>query len=174
LAVLRRGDGRRCCANERGAVLVEFALLLPLLVCLILGLVTGGDALARKNSMTNGVREAARLGATLPEGASWATWGTVVRDRVVELVGGDVTNSDVCVEMIQWHTSGGGTRLGGWPATGCTLSMTAPSVPANTPDGQCVVKVWATDDARLEVLFFTQSLTLEAKAVGRYERTECP
>ncbi len=37
---------RRKCRprDERGAALVEFALLLPLLMCLLLGTVTGGIA----------------------------------------------------------------------------------------------------------------------------------
>ena len=59
----------RRAAGERGAALVEFALILPLFFTLILGAVTAGIAYNQKLSMTNASREAARYGATLPVGS---------------------------------------------------------------------------------------------------------
>lgn len=48
---LRRRTG------ERGAALVEFAIVMPLLVMLVLGLFSGGLAYNRQLALTNGVRE---------------------------------------------------------------------------------------------------------------------
>src|SRR5215207_9336974 len=79
-----RGDG--------GAALVEFAIIAPLVFALLFGVFTGGMALSRKNSMTNAVREGARLGATLPEDANWAD---KVQARVLDLAGGDLDASQV-------------------------------------------------------------------------------
>ena len=42
---------------ETGASVVEFALVLPLLVCLLLGIFTGGIALNQKAAVSSGVRE---------------------------------------------------------------------------------------------------------------------
>lgn len=52
--------------QERGAALVEFAIVLPLLVMLMLGIFTGGLAYNRKIGISNAVREGSRYGATLP------------------------------------------------------------------------------------------------------------
>lgn len=161
--------------RDRGAALVEFALILPLLVALLLGTVTGGLALAAKNSMTNAVREGARLGATLPEGASWNDWAATVRTRVVELSGGDLTTSQVCVAQVEWDAAAGAeTVLGVWPTGSACPAPNEPDVPTSTPDGSCVVKVWAQRPADFHTFFFSKTLTLRAAAVGRYERAECP
>lgn len=161
--------------GERGAALVEFALIVPVLACILVGTVTGGFALATKNSMTNAVRESARLGATLPEGADWDSWAVIVRDRAVELAGDDLAEDQVCVAVVTYDSAGtpAETELGSWPTTPCPIGG-APSVPANTPDGSCVVKVWAERAAELDALFFSKDLTLRASAVGRYERPGCP
>ncbi|MCA1847120.1 MAG: pilus assembly protein, partial [Actinobacteria bacterium] len=84
--------------SERGTALVEFALVLPLIMALILGLVTGGSAYNRKLSMTNAVREGSRFGATL-DGST--TWASSVQTRTVELATGDLTTSQVCVQLVK-------------------------------------------------------------------------
>jgi Flp pilus assembly protein TadG len=159
---------RRRPERGRGAALVEFALVTPVLVCLVLGIVTGGFALSIKNSMTNAVREGARVGATLP---NTSTWGTSVRDRVVSLAGGDLTSAQVCVELRQ-VTSSGSTVLQAEPSS-CSLSMSPPAIPATAPVGSCVSRVWARRTAEIQAFFFTRDVALTAGAVGQYERT-CP
>jgi Flp pilus assembly pilin Flp len=49
--------------NQRGASLVEFALIMPLLVLLILGIVDAGWAFFQNLEVRHGAREAARLAA---------------------------------------------------------------------------------------------------------------
>src|SRR5262245_30517577 len=63
---LRRLRAGRRTRGEHGSILIETALILPILVMLLLGLVSGGDAYQRKLSLQNGAREGARYGATLP------------------------------------------------------------------------------------------------------------
>lgn len=164
---MRRSLQRRR-SRERGASLVEFALLAPLLFALLLGMITGGLALSAKNSMTNAVREGGRLGATLPEGSDWSTdWATDVRSQVVELAGGDLEADEVCVQMLKVGTGTLGQI--------CHSSITslAPTTPATASAGSCVVKVWARRGADLNVIFFSRELTLDAQAVGLYERSGC-
>lgn len=157
-----RSARRRHC--DAGASLVEFALLAPLLFALLLGTITGGLALSTKNSMSNAVREGGRLGATLESDSGWAT---DVRDRVVALAGGDLENADVCAELIDVGADPDATRRS-WIGGGCTAAD-APATPSSATTG-CVVKVWARTSADLNVIFFSRSLTLEADAVGIYER----
>lgn len=159
---------RRRARGDRGAALVEFALVAPLLFALLLGTITGGLALSRKNSMTNAVREGARLGATLDQAAPGG-WAESVRDRVRELSDGDLQNGQICVELLvvgevspqkEWY---GSTDCKGWesePSTG------------GIPAGDCVVKVWGHRTSDLEVVLWSRVLPLNAGAVSLYER-EC-
>ena len=61
-------NGRYDPAERRGAALVEFALLLPLLLALLFGFIEFGRALMVQSILTNAAREGARtstlLGAT--------------------------------------------------------------------------------------------------------------
>lgn len=49
---------------QRGTALVEFALVLPLLLVLVMGIIDFGRAYQTQIMLTNAVREGARLGAT--------------------------------------------------------------------------------------------------------------
>lgn len=55
---MRRGDGR----NERGAAAVEFALVLPLLMLLVMGTLDWGYYFFVEQVVTNAAREGARAG----------------------------------------------------------------------------------------------------------------
>lgn len=146
-------------AGDEGASLVEFALLLPLLMALLLGMFTGGIAYNRKISMTSAVREGARFGATLVCNASClatspTTWSSEVTQRVVDVSGGELTAGSVCV----WLGTAAGT-------VNCGLGDPSGST------GSLVVKVSATRTAKLEYIFGTQNLTLKSSTANRYERT---
>jgi len=159
--------------GDRAASLVEFALIAPLLFALLLGMISGGLALAAKNSMTNAVREGGRLAATLPEGSDWsAEWAVAVKDRVLALASGDLDGSEICVQVIDVGSSPHVVK-GSYSGGSCTPAG-APPTPASAARG-CIVKVWAESRTELNVLFFTQEVPLAADAVGVYERpSECP
>src|SRR5262245_36628295 len=63
MAPLNLFRGRR--ESERGAELIEFALVLPLLLLLVLGIVDFGFMFQRLEVVTNAAREGARI-AVLP------------------------------------------------------------------------------------------------------------
>jgi Flp pilus assembly protein TadG len=149
--------------DERGAALVEFALILPLVMSIVLGLVTGGAAYNRKLSMTGSTREGSRFAATL-NGPTSTGWATDVQSRVVELASGDLTTSQVCVKLVKVGTGDV------YSASGATCSSVAePSTPTTATSGTCIVKVWAARPDRFQAMFFSSNITLTAKSVSRYE-----
>jgi hypothetical protein len=100
--------------RDRGAAVVEFALVVPVLLMLLVGMFTGGIAYDRNQSIVHGAREAARFGATLPSSGSW----------VAQVEAAAVANADgnldpgtagriLCVALVDGgsvvHSSTGGT-----------------------------------------------------------------
>jgi Flp pilus assembly protein TadG len=157
--------------DERGAALIEFALILPVLASLLMGTVTGGAAYYEKITMTDAVREGSRFGATLTDGTGF---GTSVRDRTVQLATSELGNADVCVQLVRAGSPE--TVVRSWSPSGgsCPASVgTAPATPS-MPSGYCVVKVWSHRTATLQAFFFTRTLELTAKSVAAYERGATP
>ena len=66
--------------NKRGASAVEFALILPLLVCLLLGIVEFGLLMYNKAVITNASREGARAGIVFSPRPDEAAIKQVVSD----------------------------------------------------------------------------------------------
>jgi hypothetical protein len=102
---------RRLRQGERGAELIEFALVLPLLLLLVLGIVDFGFLFQRLEVVTNAAREGARI-AVLPG------YGTAdIRDRVndyleeggVPIVRG--TNPVININPISIAPGGGGATI---------------------------------------------------------------
>jgi Flp pilus assembly protein TadG len=161
MARTRTSRPARRSRGDRGASIIEVAIGTPLLFALMLGTYTGGIALSHKNSMTNAVREGARLGATLSHNAAWAN---TVRGEVVDLAAGDVSASQVCVKLVEAPS----TVI---EASSCpsALANAAPSL-SGIPAGQCVAVVWAARQDQLQAVFFSKDLPMAGEAVSRYER----
>jgi Flp pilus assembly protein TadG len=64
-----RGSGRSRAREQRGAIAVEFALIVPLLLLLVLGILEFGLAYHSWDGTQNAAREGARLGAVSPDEA---------------------------------------------------------------------------------------------------------
>lgn len=153
---LARGRHRR---NERGAVFVEFAIVLPLFLALVLGIFTGGHAYSHKISLVEAVREGARYGVSLPVGTDSTavmTWEAGVRNRVVAASNGELAPEDVCVKFVL-------------PAGGADCGLTDPPGASDEPRVH-LVKVSATKPARLEFFFFEMNTVMHGKLVARFER----
>ena len=149
--------------------MVEFALILPIVVSLLMGLVTGGLAYNKKIAVTDAVRGAARYGATLGDSSTFAT---SVRDRLVQLSASELTGSDVCVELVRAGSPNTVTRSW-YAATGnssCPATFgAAPTTPTVTT-GYCVVKVWAMKTAKLQAVLVNSDLHLKGGSVASFER----
>jgi Flp pilus assembly protein TadG len=88
---------RRMRWGERGTALVEFALVLPLLLVLVMGIIDFGRAFQTVVTLTNAAREGARLGAT---GAS----ASDIQSRVVSTAGVPISAGNVTVTNAQGTT----------------------------------------------------------------------
>jgi Flp pilus assembly protein TadG len=89
--------------SESGAAAVEFALVAPLLVLLICGIVDLGRAYATLNQLAASAREGARLAAVLPSPES-STQRKQVRDAVIafsrgQLAGDAISASAISVDL---------------------------------------------------------------------------
>jgi Flp pilus assembly protein TadG len=149
---------RRVAGDERGASLVEFALVAPLLVMMLLGIFTGGQAYFQKISVTDSVREGARYGATLRADFDDLpnTWETKVRDRVAAQSGGELAPGNVCAKLVRAEADAAPWSCG-----------------VANPDGATgyLVKVSASKGAKVEWLVGSTNVTLRGNTVARYERS---
>jgi Flp pilus assembly protein TadG len=91
---------RRLMMRDRGQNLVEFALLLPLLLLFILGIVEFGVAIFAYNTVANAAREGARVGVIRSASES------DVEQAVIERTGGlDLTSANITATLTITQTT---------------------------------------------------------------------
>ena len=165
-----RGPLRR---GESGAALVEFALVLPVFLMLLLGMMTGGLAYSRKLSVAQASREGARYGATLPITASnpvTTSWlprvGALTISSSDGELGSDKPGRFVCIA----HVPASGTAQK-WQVTGTASPVQSPGtcIANDGRAGETRVQVVASRTSRLEALVFSRDLTVGSHAVARFE-----
>jgi hypothetical protein len=74
--------------NRRGAAVVEFAVVAPIFVALVLGMIEFGRALMVQQTLTNASREGARVAVL--EGATASEVTAAVEDRLTTISGATV------------------------------------------------------------------------------------
>ncbi len=140
-------------------MLIEMALVLPVLLSLVLAIFTGGLAYTDKISLVEAVREGARYGVSLPLGTgagAVTTWEGSVRSRVVAASDGALAPGDVCVKFAL-------------PTGGSDCGLGDPPGASNDPTIH-LVKISATKPASLDFFFFKMNKVMTAKLVARFER----
>lgn len=95
--------------DDRGASLVEFAFVLPIMLAFVMGLLTYGLTEAGDNTASSAAREGARVGILSYENAHLP--GTAAHDAIVAAVdrhmgSGFVANSDVTIACMQAESDG--------------------------------------------------------------------
>jgi Flp pilus assembly protein TadG len=164
---MRRSDRRRA-RSEAGASALEFALVVPILVMLLLGVTTAGMGINNALGTTDAVREGARFGATTltsPVPAGYANWAAAVQAKTVGLSAGSVTSaSQVCVKLQKGTT----TVL---QQSGCAFGTSEPATPTSISSTDCVVKVWARVPVTVNIGVASWDIYVIRSSVARYERT---
>ncbi|MDX6327406.1 MAG: hypothetical protein QOK15_3760 [Nocardioidaceae bacterium] len=177
----RRPVHRGRLRTDRGAAAVELALVLPVLVSLVLGIVTGGLSYSNAIGVQDAVREGARFGATAD--ASSATWAADVISQVRATQFDDATTAagsgtSVCVQLFKAPATVSKSQCSTGGLNGPTLTMSssataAPAVPTTLATGACVVRVVAARKFTIDVVVTKWSGTVTRSATAAYERT-CP
>jgi len=165
-------------APERGASLVEFALVLPILMMLLFGIVTGGLALNSKNSLNNAAREGARYGATLPVDPTMNAFLADVADVAIRSATSELDNGipgrTVCVAYV--HPAGSlatdQTAALRIDAGGVSAFSPNPCFADGRPNDERRVQVRVTRDVDFFALVISRTLTLDEQSVSRYERLQ--
>jgi Flp pilus assembly pilin Flp len=157
--------------DERGAVAVEFALVAPLVIMLLLGTITVALAYSQHVALSNAVREGARIGA-----AADSTDHTKWLDTVQQYTSQAYADPDgfpaasVCASLMKSD--------GASPTPAITTVISAPSGcgggpsnPGAAPAG-CFVKVWASKQTHLEWILGSADPWQEAGSVAIYDRSK--
>ena len=154
--------------GERGAVLVEFGLLFPLLVLVLIGTINVAHVYFDHTSATNAVREAARYGASA-DATSGSTWATSVRTRLQQVYfdsGHTATDNQICVELVD--SNGNVVNAAQVLGTDCGAAPTRPTMSA----GGCAVMVWVRTPGEIGLAVAPSiPVTIAAESVARYGRT---
>ena len=90
------GEGRRRFSEDRGQATLELALILPLLVICIAGIVWVGQVATMQVRLENAAREGARAAAVEPDAASAAA-----RSAVERSVGDAIVSTSVGSEFVE-------------------------------------------------------------------------
>ena len=135
--------------REKGAALIEAAIVMPLLLALVFGIWTVARAYNVRNTMEHAVREGVRFGATeLP-------WDGTSVSQVEAVVDAELNTSAIPTASVN---------------TLCLAMSSTPCGFAATAQGykQVAVRI-EYPNYPLNFLFFSTTVNLTVEAVGRYE-----
>lgn len=147
------------------------ALVLPLLVMLLLGIVSSGIAYNHQVSLTHAAREAGRYGATLPV-STMGAWLSAVHDRAVEAATGSLDAGTaglyICVAYV--HPNGNSsTNSTARSLNGGATESGSTCFNDGRPNDEHRVQVRVAREVDFNALVFQTTLTLDSEAVNRFE-----
>lgn len=155
---------------------MEFAVLAPVLVMLILGTITMGLNYNRSISLNNSAREAARYGATLPVDEDLEVWLNSVADVARDAAAGDLSASapgqEICVAFV--YPDGTETHdrtLAIFESAGSrSMLANATCFDDSRGSGERRVQVVVRRDSHVTTGVYTSDGEIVAQSVARYER----
>lgn len=134
--------------GQRGAVAVEFALIVPILLLLVFGAVNFGIVLAQKASLASAARAGARFGAVNAYTASHSCANVVakVRDNAQTIGIGATNNKEVVVSVYQMHPDGSSSLM-------CKAGKNLDTSVATAPCTDAAATAAAPDNLKVDVSF---------------------
>lgn len=174
--------GLRPCRGDRrpgdGAVLVEFALLIPLLLMIVFGLVTAGLAFSHKLALHHSARETGRYGATLPVSnfAGLDEWMDDLAARAIENSGGSLRAGapgfELCIAYV--HPAGVNPddvtkrRLES-PSGSVLYELGSRCFDDGRPDDERRVQVRLKREAEIQAFLLRRTVDLTSEGVSKFE-----
>ncbi len=79
---MKRLSLSRFLRRTRGAAIIEFALVVPILFLVVWGIISFSRAYQRLNALTSSLREGARVASTMDNLTSLASQRTIVKTRI--------------------------------------------------------------------------------------------
>lgn len=148
--------------RDSGAAAVEFALLVPILLILVFGIISFGIVLAQQLTLSNSARQAARF--------------VVTQDRTCADVMNEVTSSASTIAMdasnvtVEVRTAGAGSLTCG-PAQGAFSPTDAAKKPCvgTAPDSSIEVTTRYRSSLIIPLLVVNDNFTLSSRGVFRCE-----
>lgn len=132
------------CAESRGQAIVEFALILPVFLILLVGMLEFGIVFDHRNAMAYAVREGARVGASLGNGGSQpstvdpAILAAVQRGLTdpilienitsIEIYKADASGQPISGKINTYDREGTPIGTAGWPATSRVPGLNGDSI----------------------------------------------
>lgn len=138
------GSGFKGRTRDDGAALIEMALVLPLLLILVIGILTTARAWQVHNVLDHAAREGARYGATLDP------WDATAAQSAAEA---ELQAASIPIGSLNWCVEQGPTPCGN-AAIGDT--------------DQVAVQI-SYPGYRLDFIFFSMTVDLSSSAFARYE-----
>jgi Flp pilus assembly protein TadG len=177
MRVAKRTTGRR--RGERGASLVEFVLIMPVLLIIVFGGITAALAYEHKADVSHAVRDGARYGATVPLGQCDTTancgsrnWAELVQYVTAQRSDGALTTSQICVALVTGSSGTVYVRQGGTYTTG--TNSTFPTVgcfnDGNVDSGNRVHVSAVRGGDKINLVFSTITTTTSSNGTARYEQ----
>jgi Flp pilus assembly protein TadG len=153
--------------GAEGANAVEFAIVLPILIVLIFGILYGGIAYNRQLAMTQSAREGARFAATLPlptgTSAPDGAWFAAVIERIEDSSTGELTAASpgryVCIRFVD---DAGVAYTEEFGSGNCTVD-------SSNVDDRARVEVVVSRPATLDFIFYEFPVTLRGASIARFE-----
>jgi len=174
----RRGSG------DRGAVLVEFAFVMPILIMLLFGLVSAGMAWNQNLAMASAARAGGRYAATLRTASTGFTsiddYLDAVAQRVVDSSEGALATTApgrvICVAYVHNSSSLDFDKTRSRTETGTTVTRGDGSTDGkcftdNQGDTEAHIQISVQRTTTIETGLWSQTTTLSQKVVFRYEES---
>lgn len=164
-------------SDEQGAQLVEFAFVLPVLMMLLMGIITGGVAFNRGISVENAARETARYAATLPVDVDMATWLNDVADVAIRSATGDLDDGEqgrqICVAYVYpdgTEATDQTTRLIVDAESSRSVTTGVDCFSDGRPGDERRVQVRLERQSDLILVFWGRTLSVVGESTTRFER----
>jgi Flp pilus assembly protein TadG len=165
--------------GERGASMVEFALIMPVFLLIVFGGISAALAYEHKNDIVHAVRDGARYGATVPVSQCDTTsvcgnrnWAQLVQYVTSQRSDGALTTSQICVALVTGSSGTVYTRSPGVYTTGTNATFPTAGCfsDGNVDSGNRVHVSAIRNGEKINLIFSTLTIPVSSKGTARYEQ----